>query len=175
MIFSQYILRSNGSSQCEGSNRFAGGELDFLKLADEFLREVGMDHFPTICIEEQDNIHDESFRNCLLQMFFVRQLQFFVLHGWKVQVVDRDVEGCDIEIFGLSVPQDLRHAQEMGIDYLFTLNDFVCPQTTLTLVHHFLCNLGKKSFWIERWNNFSVVVHVTRKNVERRDAIFVKG
>jgi hypothetical protein len=175
MIFRQYILYSNGSFHCEGSTRLVRGEFNFMMLAEEFLQDVGMDYFPTIQIEESDNIHDQSFRNCLLKMFFVRQIRFFILNGWKVHVVDRDVEGCDIETFGLSVPQDLRHAQEIGISHEFTLNDFMLPHTTLRLVNHYLCNLGSKNFWIERWNDFCLVVHVTRKKVERRDVICVKG
>jgi hypothetical protein len=166
MIFRQYRVFSDGDFQCEGSLSYLRGEFDYMVAADSFFSEIGLDFFPTVEINPEDKISDD-YKECLLRMIFLQQLNFFISLGWIVKIFDTDSKQS--KFFGNSGFQDCLIAQELGMQ--MSWDDCLSPQSTQKLIFNFLNCCGRKTFWVEGWNADFLIICTTKQLIKKPGAI----
>lgn len=149
MIFRQFLISDEGEFFQFGQTRYGHGFANMLAQADHFFQEIGSDYFPTLQIEEGDK-EDDNFKTCIRQMFLCKQVEFFLMRGWCVRLVNMDTKERASQDFQVS---DGNFKQEVHVIFGALVG-------------------SRKKFWVDGFMAGMLLIHVSG-STSRKDAISV--
>jgi len=140
MIFKQYLVGEDGNFHLEMPTRYVSGSKNYLNEADNFFREIGLDYFPVLEVQESDQLQN-GLELCLRHMFLRQQVEYFISRQWRVRVVD--VDSCpkrSYDFFGSGSENDTTALIMRALNAVrrnFKVNGFSARCLYITLTKNF--------------------------------------